>query len=250
MIKFFRKIRQKLFTENPTSAKASAGTKFGKYLLYAIGEIALVVIGILIALSVNNNNDERKLHELEIRSLKELKSALVLDLEDIEYNARRHKNAQLSADLILKALITDLPYHDSLSIHFERTTNITVFLPNLGPYQTLKARGLDLIENDSLRNEIAKYYEQDIKYALTFEDINIRSFPNKIEMILDYFEEFKMFDKATPVDYEKLKDDRRFKTYVQLTSNLRGIESNVYAQRMHSSCSRLIELIEKEIGKG
>ena len=69
-------------------------------------------------------------------------------------------------------------------------------------------------------------------------------------MILDYFEEFKMFDKATPVDYEKLKDDRRFKTYVQLTFILGGIESNVYAQRMHSSCSRLIELIEKEITKG
>ena len=48
MIKFFRKIRQKLLTEN----------KFSKYLLYAIGEIVLVVIGILIALSINNwNND-------------------------------------------------------------------------------------------------------------------------------------------------------------------------------------------------
>jgi hypothetical protein len=47
MIKFFRKIRQKMLTEN----------KFSKYLLYAIGEIALVVIGILIALSVNNSNE-------------------------------------------------------------------------------------------------------------------------------------------------------------------------------------------------
>jgi len=47
MIKFFRKIRQKMLTEN----------KFSKYLLYAIGEITLVVIGILIALSVNNSNE-------------------------------------------------------------------------------------------------------------------------------------------------------------------------------------------------
>jgi hypothetical protein len=43
MIKVFRKIRQKMLTEN----------KFGKYLLYAIGEIILVVIGILIALQIN-----------------------------------------------------------------------------------------------------------------------------------------------------------------------------------------------------
>ena len=47
MIKFFRKIRQRLLTEN----------KFSKYLLYAIGEIILVVIGILIALQINNANE-------------------------------------------------------------------------------------------------------------------------------------------------------------------------------------------------
>lgn len=47
MIKFFRKIRQRMFTEN----------KFGKYLIYAIGEIILVVIGILIALQINNWNE-------------------------------------------------------------------------------------------------------------------------------------------------------------------------------------------------
>lgn len=239
MIKFFRKIRRKLFTEN----------KFGKYILYAIGEILLVVIGILIALSVNNNNDMRKLHELEIKSLQELKRALALDLIDIDYNAKRHKNAQLSAELIMNVLNTDLPYHDSLSIHFERTTNITVFLPNLGPYETLKARGLDLIENDTLRNEISKYYEQDIKFAYYFEDANQRALPMKFEMIIDYFDEFKMFNSATPADYEKLKDDRKFKSYIKLTSNLRSIESNMYADRMHNSCSGLIDLIEKEITK-
>jgi hypothetical protein len=50
MIKFFRKIRQKLLVEN----------KISKYLLYAIGEVVLVVIGILIALSVNNWNEGNK----------------------------------------------------------------------------------------------------------------------------------------------------------------------------------------------
>ena len=50
MIKFFRKIRQRMLTEN----------KFSKYLLYAIGEIVLVIIGILIALNINNNNEIRK----------------------------------------------------------------------------------------------------------------------------------------------------------------------------------------------
>lgn len=66
MIKFFRKIRHRLLSEN----------KFSKYLLYAIGEIILVVIGILIALQINNWNENRKLekskHKLMLAIKKEL----------------------------------------------------------------------------------------------------------------------------------------------------------------------------------
>ena len=59
MIKFFRKIRQNLLSEGKT----------GKYLKYAIGEIILVVIGILIALSINNWNQNQKDRELGINYL-------------------------------------------------------------------------------------------------------------------------------------------------------------------------------------
>jgi|TARA_R110002020_G_scaffold396281_1_gene606303 sensor domain CHASE-containing protein len=56
MIKFFRKIRQRMLSES----------KFSRYLLYAIGEIILVVIGILIALQINTWNEERKLDRFEL----------------------------------------------------------------------------------------------------------------------------------------------------------------------------------------
>ena len=66
MIKFFRKIRQETLTEN----------KFGKYLAYAIGEIVLVVIAILIALAINNWNESKKEKVLEKKVLIELKKSL------------------------------------------------------------------------------------------------------------------------------------------------------------------------------
>ena len=50
MIKFFRKIRQNLLSEGETGAPAEASAKVRKYLQYAIGEILLVMIGILLAL--------------------------------------------------------------------------------------------------------------------------------------------------------------------------------------------------------
>ena len=62
MIKFFRKIRQKLLSEN----------KFRNYLIYALGEILLVMVGILLALQVNNWNENRKTNEQESELLKSL----------------------------------------------------------------------------------------------------------------------------------------------------------------------------------
>ena len=74
MIKFFRKIRQKTLTEN----------KFGKYLTYAIGEIILVVIGILIALSINNWNEDRKDVKREIKMLYDIQNDVNKNIKNIE----------------------------------------------------------------------------------------------------------------------------------------------------------------------
>jgi len=74
MIKFFRHIRKKLLSEN----------RFNKYLLYAIGEIILVVIGILIALQINNWNEYDKSQALAQKYLKLIKSDLELDIEHFE----------------------------------------------------------------------------------------------------------------------------------------------------------------------
>ena len=85
MIKFFRKIRQKMLTEN----------KFSKYLLYAIGEIVLVVIGILIALQINNWNESNKLKKEETLYLERL----IIDLEkDTFYYNKNIDRASLSID--------------------------------------------------------------------------------------------------------------------------------------------------------
>ena len=80
MIPFFRRIRKKLADDNPTSAKASAGMKTGKYLSYAIGEIILVVVGILIALQINNWNELRKTHLQDLEFLNNLKVELSVDI--------------------------------------------------------------------------------------------------------------------------------------------------------------------------
>ena len=78
MIKFFRKIRLRLLSEYPSDQGSRAG-KFSKYLLYALGEIILVVIGILIALQINNWNENRKKLRLKASYERSLIDDLALD---------------------------------------------------------------------------------------------------------------------------------------------------------------------------
>lgn len=75
MIKFFRRIRQKLLSEN----------KFSKYLLYAIGEIVLVVIGILIALQINNWNQHQSDKAKFMTLLYELATNLTKEVDESEF---------------------------------------------------------------------------------------------------------------------------------------------------------------------
>ncbi|MFX0557506.1 DUF6090 family protein [Maribacter sp. CXY002] len=93
MIKFFRKIRQKLLSEGNT----------GKYLKYAIGEIVLVVIGILIALQINNWNEERKDRRKEQVVLKKLKDDYLANLSQLEEKMATRDKIIFSAVQLIKA---------------------------------------------------------------------------------------------------------------------------------------------------
>ena len=123
MIKFFRKIRQNLLMENKTS----------KYFKYAIGEIILVVIGILIALQINNWNEQRKENQFEKKILKEILSDTEEDITQMNTALKSINESELSYKIIIDAFHKDLEYKDSLDFHFAISRNIccTYFLFSL-----------------------------------------------------------------------------------------------------------------------
>ncbi|WP_299122275.1 hypothetical protein [uncultured Winogradskyella sp.] len=129
MIKFFRRIRKRLLTEN----------KFSKYLLYAIGEIILVVIGILIALQFNNRNEQRKNLELISETLITLEDDLLYNFDNASFTLNFYK----TQDKICKQVLFDgLTLNDYRSndligivtanweITTPKTENISVVLDN------------------------------------------------------------------------------------------------------------------------
>lgn len=157
MIRFFRRIRQKLLTEGYLS----------KYLLYAIGEIALVMIGILLALQVNNWN--------QLRIQKNKEQSILIDLhEEFVQNKSTfvpHLNRKIEIKSRLESLIDAIsdPSNDSpLKTRERGSSGAITYNPSQSTIQSVIETGMiNIVSNDSLR------------YLLT----------NWNDLIQDYFED-------------------------------------------------------------
>ena len=134
MIKFFRKIRQNLLAEGKT----------GKYLKYVIVEILLVVIGILIALQINNGNENRKRVLLKKNLLNQLSEDLNRSLQDMKVNIKTHHQSIHSAQIILQHMAKNKPYNDSISSYLAASFIWTSFRLDLGAYETIRSVGVDI----------------------------------------------------------------------------------------------------------
>ncbi|SMC39569.1 DUF6090 family protein [Cellulophaga tyrosinoxydans] len=158
MIKIFRKIRQKLLSEN----------KFSKYLLYAIGEIILVVIGILIALSIDNWNDTAKSKSKVSKYLSNIEAEIISDSLFLENSWFRNRNKKIECLEVAKQFVmgTYIPKDTLLFINnvgFGGINSRASFTGSSRTYNELVSTGnLSLISNDTIRDQIVKYYSNKV----------------------------------------------------------------------------------------
>ena len=146
MIKFFRKIRQKLLSES----------KFSKYLLYAIGEIVLVIIGILFALQINNWNSDKKAHQQEL----DFYTKLLNDLNDNFKNTigkkslmKRHQNVHYQVYNESKGRATYDPTTNYHHLQWIQTNNADI--------SEKYDESLSSIRNDSIRDLLKNYIKRE-----------------------------------------------------------------------------------------
>jgi len=208
MIKLFRHIGQNLLMENKTS----------KYFKYAIGEIILVVIGILIALQINNWNEAKKSREKERQVLTSIISDLdytLIDLDRvIDTSTNNIKRTISSIYTIIDVLETNQSYHDSLAYNFRAVNAYDNIDFKTSGYQSLVSIGTDLVQDPKLRPAIGKFHTSsinDIKGG--FEEVHLDFY----SYMIDYYR--KKFntvfvdgtkDKLVPIDFEALKKDKEY----------------------------------------
>lgn len=260
MIKFFRRIRKHLLNQN----------KVGKYLLYAIGEIALVMVGILLALQVNNWNEKGKLTRHELKMLDELYSTILVDIKFQKLQIDTNKSSVYSAEIISRSINKRLPYFDSLSYHFSNFITRSKSFVADNAYQNAKKYGLDFIINDSLQQELIWTYERNANYL---EELNERdnlyeyniAVPLLTELFdrVDFSEDLSRFNSIInfsqpsfslkpkseniyPIDYKALMKNNKFQNVVKTTISRR--EKLIMFQEIRlMRMNRLIKLLEMEI---
>ncbi|SFN76660.1 hypothetical protein SAMN04487989_103279 [Bizionia echini] len=154
MIKFFRKIRQNLLSEGKT----------GRYLKYAVGEIILVVIGILIALQVSNWNKKRIDSGSEKEALFDLNTEIKSNIKALEIIIAEHEKS-LVAGKEIKSMITDTNKLNSISNDSLKTILIIMnynftYDPKLGILNSVINSGrINLIQNKEIRYMLSSINE-------------------------------------------------------------------------------------------
>ncbi len=236
---FFRRIRKALLADGRTS----------KYLLYAMGEIALVVIGILIALQINNWNEWRKDREQEREVLVDVASDLerncVTFLKVIEDNDRCDR----SADLIISLIHGDQIPEDSLPryLHGARIKSTSGLFLSVAGFEALKNVGFTIVQSDTLKDAILDLYETTYRQLMAFAEMFEVESPERRKFINDNFIT-EYGGLLTPIDRDKLFHDINYFVF------LKRLKQDRYAINNRSKIclnktQKVLQLIKSELGE-
>ena len=221
MIPFFRKIRKKMADDN----------KPLKYMRYAIGEIILVVIGILIALQINTWNENQRQKDFAKKLLFDIKISLVNNYVSLNFVIDYNEEGIASAKMLQNHLDSNLPYHDSLDIHFSKAIQYsTPILTNAG-YESLKNYGLHFVQNDSLLKALDEVYNMGWIETLVFRQENY-FFNTASPMLTELFETVAMRTSMKPFDYEALKNSRKYHSIISTMNEYRKDQNIWYSENL------------------
>ncbi len=178
MLRFFRRIRRKLME----------GGNLKSYLFYTIGEIALLVVGILIALQINNWNEERKSSEKEQIILKDLYKDLESNALILQDDIRQAKQMIHQIEFIIRHFENNLTYSDSLATYLPSMAWTYQLTLVSSAFESLKSSGFDVIQSNELKLQIIKLFDHE--YNSVSQWVNILS--------VEKYKEFKHVFTALP----------------------------------------------------
>jgi hypothetical protein len=234
MIRVFRMIRKKLIKQD----------NIRQYLLYAIGEILLIVIGILIALQINNWNEAKRMDRLVSQALSEIREDLVQDTLTLQSRITLQR-----AEIEAQRRVVDALTHQTLNEEEHRSDlgklmlmRETVLLRN--GYDYLKELGISNLNRPELRHTIIQYYEQDyVALRKNLDDDRFEFEGVWLPYARVHFRDWEFGEYAVPHSYSAMQND----TYL-LTTLKFNLTNKDFTLREHlaalETARSLIDLLE------
>ena len=171
-------------------------------------EFLSIFVAVISAFALNNWNDNRRDARAESKILLEIHNGLEKDQQDIEINMMGHRQGLSASKFWRKILQNNAQNHDSLNQHYLNLTRDFISVQNTSGYETLKSRGFELIENDSLRSDIISLYEFDYQtlrkleedyYELQFQQNYFMEFNRAVTPYFNFDEQGNILGIKTPV---------------------------------------------------
>jgi hypothetical protein len=256
MLNFFRKIRKSMLSESG----------FRTYLIYAVGEIVLVVIGILIALQINNHNESQRQRARELQFLENLKSDLVFEQQEIERFTLIREGMVASAEAALEhfngKLLDDIQMFNFHTFkvgvwqEFQRNNNTFLELLNSGNLTIISndaikngLLNLDLIHKEiisnreHLRNDLEQYF-----YDPWFKTVDL----DPLAKSFVFYIKNNRFDESLNLsrpEIDRLLNDKVFKNGFVLSIFTNSLIIEDY-KRMKDLNGKVVQLIDNEVAEG
>ncbi len=216
-------------------------------MFYAVGIIVLVVIGILIAHQINNWNTNRKLQQVEIKTLTELKSDLDQCFEDIKADSTGFHRSKQANESILHHMENNITYHDSLIPSFRNLYHFATFSIVRTTYDNISQTGSNIISNDSMCLMISDIYD---RWMNLYKELEER-----------YLEEhYTSFIHPMTISQLKLNENnvsipRDFEAFGKSNTNIQAMKfsQNMFQQMMNyqhtlmNEIQKVIDEIDMEI---
>jgi len=235
----FKNIRRKLASENKTAA----------YLRYALGEILLVVIGILIALQVNNWKEDIQNHKLEKTTLENIRSDLVLQQGIINDQLQFESVTVAETDTASLFLKSSLPIEKLDSLLMKLTWRLT-FVENKTSYISMdNIGGKKLIRNSNLKNAIARYYQRLDYVTQVINNDNLFNTDSEFgAFVTSNSLNIKLNRNGQNDKDQKISPEKRMELRNQLVTR-KLVSQNIYklCQGLQGKTKQLIQLIDKEL---
>ena len=238
MLALFRRIRRSLIEEG----------RLKKYLVYAFGEIVLIVLGILVALQINNWNVNNGQIKLEEEILTELRENLQGDVELLGFALNGNQQHINATSIVLRFLQKDISYDDSLEVHFGNLIGTGFFTEYRTAYENLESVGVNIIRNNALRQQITSLYSSRYKYVDDLEkEFDVPWVVQHLyPAVMQEVNTIQMWSKAKPRNINAIQENYLLQETLKMSKFNREVMLNVYEELL-GEVKSLIKDIEAEL---